>query len=263
MLPAQRRAQDRMEEQAMCKSLIAAVACVAAIALGAETEGNAEAADPPTITVSGTGKISAAPDLAEISLGVLTHGPTARQALAANSEAMAALLETIKQQGVAAKDVQTTQIQIAPQYSQPRPGQPQPNDGEFVPRVVGYRVVNTVQVTARDISRLGTLLDAVVSAGANQMYGISFHIDQADKLLDEARKRAMADAKRKAELLAGEAGVVLGAPRSIQESGGPAPQPRMFMAGAMSARGAAVPVAAGEQELSVSVQVVYELKLPK
>jgi uncharacterized protein YggE len=250
----------------MCKSLIALAACAAAVVYGsAETKAHAddEDKDPPTVSVTGTGKISAAPDLAEINVGVITHASTARQALAANSEAMAALLETVKEHGVAAKDVQTTQIQISPQYSQPRP--PRGGDqAEFVPRVVGYQVTNSVQLTARDISRLGALLDAVVQAGANQMHGISFRVDHPEKLLDEARKRAMADARHKAELLAGEAGVVLGPPRRIHETGGTVPPPRvMYGAAPRMMAEAAVPVQAGEQELAVSVQVVYTIRKPR
>jgi hypothetical protein len=213
--------------------------------------------------VTGTGKISAAPDIAEISMGVLTHGNTAREALAANNEAMASLIETLKQRGVAAKDVQTTQIQVNPQYSQPQPNQ-NPQGGEFIPRVVGYRVANMVHVTARDISKVGQVLDAVVQAGANQMHGISFKVDKPEKLLDEARKQAMADAKHKADLLAGEAGMVVGHPKSISEGGGaPPPQPVMFAARAMAAAAPSVPVSAGEQELAISVHVVYEILPPK
>jgi hypothetical protein len=250
----------------MRKPLIVLAACALALVLGAP-RGEASADDddePPTIRVTGTGKISAAPDIAELNVGVVSHASTARQALAANSEAMTALLETIKQHGVAAKDMQTTQFQVMPEYSQPRPGAPAGGDNaEFVPRVVGYRVVTSVQVTARDISRLGALLDAVVQAGANQMYGISFRIDHPEKLLDEARKRAMADAKRKADLLAGEAGVVVGWPRRIEESSGTVPQPRMmYQPGARMAAAAPVPIAAGEQELSVTVHVAYDLKRP-
>jgi uncharacterized protein len=245
----------------MRNQMLAVVICATALALGGTTAmADDDDTPPPTISVSGTGKISAAPDRAEVSMGVLTQGNTAREALAANSEAMASLLETLKQRGIAAKDVQTTQISINPQYSQPRPGQ----QGDFVPRIVGYQVVNNVRVIERDISKLGTVLDAVVQAGANQMHGISFQINEPDKLLDEARKRAMADAKRKAELFAGEAGVVLGAPRTITESGGfmPPPQP-MYAGRAMMAAPSAVPVSGGEQELSVTVHVVYDLKSPK
>lgn len=191
----------------------------------------------------------------------MTHGRTAREALAANSEAMTSLLDTLKQHGVAAKDVQTTQIQVSPQYSQPQPRAPEA--GEFVPRVVGYQVTNMVQVTARDISKLGVLLDAVVQVGANQMQGIHFRIHEPEKLLDEARKRAMADAKHKAELLAGEARMVVGAPRIITEGGGSVPPQPMMSAPRMMMASAPVPVAGGEQELSVTVHVVYELHPPK
>lgn len=225
-----------------------------------------------TISVSGTGRVSAAPDVAEINLGVVNQGKTAREALSANNEAMAALHATLKERGVAAKDIQTTQINIQPQYSQPRPpgapsvpsNLPRPVEANepFVPKIIGYQVSNTVQVTARDLAKLGTLLDAVVQAGANQMHGISFRIDKPESILEQARKTAMADARRKAELLAGEAGVVLGPPIRIQESEGrtPSPQPR---ARTMAFAASAVPVAAGEQELSVTVDVVYRLRLPK
>lgn len=219
-----------------------------------------------TLSVSGTGKISAAPDIAEINVGVVTQAATARDALRANTEAMTALQNVLKESGIAVKDIQTTNISINPQYTQPRPNRPGQPQEEFVPRIAGYQVNNTVNITARDISKLGAVLDAVVQAGANQMHGISFRVDEADKLLDQARKRAMADAKRKAELLAGEAGVIVGTPITISESGGyqPPPQP-MYRARAMMMEAAAapVPVAAGEQELSITVNVVYELKTPK
>src|SRR5262249_21296435 len=153
------------------------------------------------------------------------------------------------------KDIQTTNISVNPRYSQPpapRPNQVQTN--EFVPRIVGYEVNNQVEITARDIGKLGVLLDAVVQAGANQMHNIRFRIDEPEKLMDQARRQAMADARRRAEQLAGEAGVVVGSPLSIQESGAlPPPSPRpMFGRSMMLAEAPApVPVAGGEQELSV------------
>jgi len=171
----------------------------------------------------------------------------------------------LKERGVAAKDVQTTQIQVNPQYSQPHPQPPGQPQAEFVPRILGYRVDNSVQVTSRKIPKLGELLDAFVQAGANQIHGIQFRVDEPEKLLDEARRRAMADARRKAELLAGEAGVVLGTPVSIQEEGASRPPPTPYaprMMGMMAAD-RSVPVAAGEQEMSVTVQVIYEIKAAK
>jgi uncharacterized protein YggE len=217
--------------------------------------------DRSTISVTGTGRVSAAPDVAEINLGVVTQAQTARDALRANNEAMARLIGLLKERGVAAKDIQTTNINVHPQYSQPPQPVPGRGQGEgFAPKIVGYNVNNTVQVTARNLEKLGELLDAVVQAGANQMNGISFRIDKPDQLLDQARKSAVADARRKAQMIADEAGVVLGRPVSITESGGgPPPQP-MFRGRMMMAAAEAVPVAGGEQELSLSVSVVYELK---
>jgi uncharacterized protein YggE len=219
----------------------------------------------PAISVSGTGTVAAVPDIAEVRVGVRSQAGTAQQALEANNRAMNALHEVLKERGVAAKDIQTTQVQVSPQYSQPQPNsRPQ---GEFVPRVVGYLVDNTVQVTARQVSKLGALLDALVQAGANQVHGISFRVDRPETLLDEARRRAMADAKRKGEILAGEAGVVLGPPLKIEMDEGPRP-PTPYPVGyagraMMMAAPAPMPVAAGEQELAVTVRVVYELKLAK
>jgi uncharacterized protein len=223
-----------------------------------------------TISVSGNGKISARPDIAEVTAGVVAHAPSAQYALAANNAAMSRLVATLKERGVAEKDIQTSQISITPEYSQPPPrvfsGSPpveQPQ-AEFVPRLVGYKVENNVRVTSRRIDQLGPLLDAVVQAGANQIYGIAFRVEHPDELLDEARKRAMRDAKHKGELLAGEAGVVLGSPMKIAEhqEGTPAFYAERIIAAAPM-RAAAMPVAPGEQELTVMVSVIYELKQAK
>lgn len=242
-------------------SKVVAVVVLWAAGTAAAQEHNMGSDPRPTVTVTGEGRISAAPDLAEITLGVLAEGATAGDALRNNNDSMAALQEALKQGGIAAKDIQTSNLSVQPRYSQPDPGRPQ--RGDFVPRIVAYTVSNNVQVKVRDLKKLGELLDKVVSAGANQMYGISFRIAEPRALLDEARKQAMADAKRKAEQLCGEAGMVLGPPIAIQESGGSAPpMPRPMMRG-MAMAAEAVPVAAGEEELGVTVQVVYSMKAPE
>ena len=217
----------------------------------------------PSLSVVGNGKVSAVPDVADIILGVVTQSTTAKDALNKNNAEMNALQTVLKERGIASKDIETTQIQISPVYSQPTPRQQ--GAEEFVPRVVGYRVVNAVEVTARDITKLGDLLDAVVQAGANQVNGITLRVDKPEALLDEARRRAMADAKRKAELIAGEAKVVLGLAQQIVESGAMSPRPYSLGAQApmMMMRSAPAPVAAGEQELSVSIQVSYAIMAPK
>ncbi len=242
---------------------ILGLAIVAAWPPAAIAQGFEERTPSPSLSVVGHGKVSAVPDVADINIGVVSQGPTAKEALRGNSEAMSTLHRVLKERGIAAKDVETTQIQVSPVYSHP---DPRKSGGEdFVPKVVGYRVTNSVEVTVREVAKLGEMLDAVVEAGANQVTGIAFRVDKPEQLLDQARKLAMADAKRKAELMAGEAGVVLGPARHIVEAGAMPPRPGMLGGGApqmMMARSAA-PVAAGEQELSVSVQVSYTIMPPK
>jgi uncharacterized protein YggE len=224
--------------------------------------------DRKTLSVSGQGKISAAPDVADINVGVVAEAQTARDALSANNQAMAALTDRLKQLGVAAKDIQTTNINLNPRYAQPARPQPgqvrQQQQEEFTPRIIGYTVTNSVRVIVRDLDKLGELLDAVVTAGANQMNGISFRVEQSEKLLDEARKQAVADARRKAEQLAGELGMVLGSPIQVVEAGGymPPPQPMMGRA-MMMAAAESVPVSPGEQELNVSVSIIFEISRPE
>jgi uncharacterized protein YggE len=225
---------------------------------------NEERSPKPYLSVIGHGKVTAVPDVADINIGVVTQGATAKDALRSNSDAMANLHKVLKERGVAEKDIETTQVQVSPVYSQPGPRQPTQTE-EFVPKVAGYRVVNTIDVTARDVHKLGDMLDAVVHAGANQVNGISFRVEKAEELLDEARRRAMADAKRKAILLAGEAGVVLGPARQIVESGSSPPRPTYLGAPMFQQTSprSAPPVAAGEQELAVSIQVSYAIMPPK
>ncbi len=217
-----------------------------------------------SLSVIGHGKVAAMPDVADINLGIVTEAATAKDALRINSEAMTTLHKALEAKGVAPKDIETTQIQVSPIYSQPTPGA-QPRGGEFVPKVVGYRVVNAVEVTARQIGKLGELLDNLVEAGANQVNGISFRVEKAEQLMDEARKRAVADAKRKAELLATETKVVLGPARMITEAGSSPLRPNYLGGPAYSTMSprSAPPVAAGEQELSVSIQISYSIMPPK
>jgi uncharacterized protein YggE len=215
--------------------------------------------------VLGHGKVAAVPDVADINVGVVSQDLTAKDALRKNSEDMERLHKVLKDRGIAAKDIETKQIQVSPVYSHPDPRRPVLPGEDFVPKVVGYRVTNAVEVTVRDVHKLGDMLDAVVGAGANQVTGIAFRVEKGEQLLDQARRLAMADAKRKAELLAGEAGVVLGPARQICEAGATPPRP-LFLGStapqAMMARSAA-PVAPGEQDLAVSIQVCYTILPPK
>ena len=182
---------------------------------------------------------------------------TAAQALADNSASMNALFTVIKAQGVEEKDLRTSNLSVQPQYSQPQPGA----RGEFVPRVVGYQVTNTVHVRVRQIDRLGAMLDILIQNGANQVYGISFDVDKAEEFLDKVRGAAVADARRRASLYCSGDKVKPGAVIHIEESQeGNFPQP-MFDRGmrAMAAASPA-PVAGGESTLSVKVKVVFQLE---
>jgi uncharacterized protein len=202
-----------------------------------------------TVTVAGSGTVSAAPDQAEITTGVVTQAPTAAQALAVNSQAMERLLQALGGLGIAPRDIQTTNISVSPQRRPPKEGQ--------APEITGYEVTNQVRVKVRDLTRLGRVLDQQVGQGANLVYGIHFGLQEPNPLLDEARKRAMADARRKAELYAAAAGLKVGRVLAIQEAGVTPPRPEPTSRMTMSA---AVPVAPGEQEIQASVTVTFTLE---
>jgi uncharacterized protein len=230
------------------KRRIAVSAAIAATLLAAPAL--AQTALPPMITVSGEATVSVAPDQAQIEAGVASEAKTAREASEANNAAMSKVLLALKGAGIAEKDYQTSRLSLQPQYAPNRSG-PSP--------VVGYRASNRVTVRVRDVARLASVIDVLVSAGANDIGGINFMVSNASKLLDETRERAVADARRKAEIYARAAGVTLGAPLSISEEG--APGPVLYRAKVASA-GMAVsaPVAQGEETLQVNVSVSWAIK---
>lgn len=205
-----------------------------------------------TVSVSAQGRVSAAPDRASISTGVQTEADTAREAMARNTAAMSKLIDGLKALGIAAKDIQTTAIQVNPRYTNPRDGKP--------PVINGYTALNQVRIVVVDIKKIGEVLDAALTLGANQMGGIGFEVSTAETLKDDARKAAMVNARRRAELYAAAAGATLGQVLSIAEDvrmAGPAPY-----AGRMKSMAAAqdVPVEAGSVDLETTVHVTWSLK---
>jgi uncharacterized protein YggE len=227
---------------------VCAAALVLLIAIAPRAGGAAE--EPPSITVTGSAAISARPDLAEVTAGVVTQSATAAQALAENSAAMTRVLGAVAGLGIPERDVQTSSVTVSPQRAPPRAGSPQPG------AVVGYEVSNQVRVRVRDFSVLGRLLDTVVGQGANALGGIAFAIADPTALLQQARARAMADAEQKARVYATAAGVKLGRVRFIRDATAGPPRPmaaRVMMA-------APVPVAPGEQEVEASVSVTYAIE---
>lgn len=211
----------------------------------------AQTAVPRTLTMAGQGEMRAAPDTVTLSAGVTSEAPTAAAALAANTNRMQGVFAALKKMGIADKNMQTANFSVSPQYTNGANNQP--------PRVTGYQVRNQVQVRLEDVSKLGSALDALVSAGANEMNGIDFAIRDTAPLLTEARAQAVANAKAKAETYAKAAGVTLGAILSISESENQGPRPVFAMA--MQARAdKAVPVAAGEESVTAQVSIVWEIR---
>jgi uncharacterized protein YggE len=199
-----------------------------------------------TVTVTGAATISVAPDTSIIRIGVTSQGKTAHEASVANAKRMSAVLATIKDAGIADKDVRTSRLSLQPQYDPNKAG---------AARLLGFQVTNQVTVKIRDIDTLPSILDRAIAAGANEMSGIEFLVSSQSKLLDQVRDEAIADAHRKAEIYAHAAGVKVGHVVSITEGGGGAPRPVAMQA----MRASAVPVAPGEQTLRAQVTVSYEL----
>ena len=211
------------------------------------------------ISISGTGEVAAAPDMAFVNSGVTSQGATAAEALAANTAAMNELIATLKAAGIEARDIQTSGFSVSPNYvySDARDA----NGYQLPPKVSGYQVYNTVNVRVRDLATLGAVLDKAVTVGANTINGVSFSVADPAPLFDEARKLAFANAKQKAELYAEVAGEKLGDIESISESQSyNQPQPQMMRAVADSAASAPVPIESGELSFSIDVQVAWELE---
>ncbi|WP_024514829.1 SIMPL domain-containing protein [Bradyrhizobium sp. Tv2a-2] len=207
---------------------------------------------PPAISVTGEASVSVSPDLALLDAGVASDGKTAREASDANNTAMAKVLAALKTAGIEDKDVQTSRLSLQPQYAPNRSG---PS------AITGYRASNRVTVKLHDVSKVASTIDALVGAGANDIGNVNFTVSKASELLDQARDKAFADARRKAEIYARAAGVTLGTPLSIAEEGAPTPMFRAKMLGAAPmAMAAPTPIAQGEETLSVTVAVSWGIK---
>ncbi len=247
------------------KSAFLATLALAAMAVPAIAEAQqagpapSMAAGSTLLTVSAEGRSARKPDLALFSAGVTSSGKTAGEALSANSADMTRVIAALRRAGIADKDIQTSQISLNPVYAQQRPR----TDGTMEPEqplIVGYQVTNTVSVRQRKLGEFGAVIDTLVSAGANQVNGPSFQIDNPDEALDEARTEAVAKARLRANLYARAAGLKVLRILSISETSGYAPQPNVMYSRAMAAdAGGAPPVAAGEVALNASVTVQFEL----
>ena len=232
-----------MEKITMKSAALAALFLAAAL-----IPAQAQTVPSRTLTMTGQGEVRAAPDSVTLSAGVTSQGATAAAALAANTNRMQGVFAALKKLGIADKDMQTSNFSVSPMMSDGANNQP--------PRVTGYQVNNQVRVRLDDVTRLGAALDALVTAGANQINGVDFTIKDPAPLLTEARGDAVADARAKAETYAKAAGVSLGPILSITENENPAPRP-MYAPMAMLAK--SVPVAAGEESVTAQVSIVWEI----
>jgi uncharacterized protein len=223
-------------------------ALVVATAAVLATPAVAQPVPPAAISVTGEASVSVPPDLAQVDGGVTSDGKTAREASDANNAAMGKVLLALKGAGIDEKDYQTSRLSLQPQYA--------PNRSGSSP-VVGYRASNRVTIRVRDITKVANVIDVLVGAGANEVGGINFMVSQASKLLDDAREKAVAEARRKADIYAKAAGVTLGEPLSISEEGSSVPVYRGKMAAPMAA---GAQVAQGEETLSVTVSVTWAIK---
>ncbi len=210
-----------------------------------------------TISVSGTGHVSLTPDRYTFSATVQTMAPAVEEAVNDNNQKVAAVIAALKAAGAKAEEIQTSNFSIYPQqdYSQQQQGKP--------PRVIGYQVANSINVTRKQVSDAGRLLQAAISAGVNQTSGLSFSVSDPSRGRDEGLRAAFAEARSKASLFATAAGRTLGPAIAINEIGSMQPQPRPMMArNVMAAQvvSAEVPVESGATELTFTVSVVFAMK---
>jgi uncharacterized protein len=221
-------------------------ACSASIQLG-QTQ-------PRTISVNGNAQVILAPDIAYVSIGVHSEAKTAAEAVASNNAQTQAVIDAIKAQGVDEKDIQTTNFSV---YQQEKFSPSGESLGTF------FMADNTVYVTMHDITKIGDILDAAISAGANNIYGITFDVQNKEAALASGRDQAMADAQAQAEQLAKAAGATLGDVQNISYySSAPSPiyYDNKVAAPAAVGGGGSVPISTGQLTLTVSVSVVYGLK---
>jgi uncharacterized protein len=205
----------------------------------------------PMIVVSAEGRVATVPDIATVSAGVTTEGTTAAEALTANTEQMQKVMDLLVGAGIESGDMQTSNLNISPIWDNSK------FNSLGQPAISGYQATNMLTVQVRDLDKLGGVLDQVVSNGANQLNGLMFGLSEPDPAMDEARQLAVAEALRRAKLLASASGVTVGPILSITEGGGYSdPQP-MFRR--MAAENAPVPVAAGEVGTVATVTITFAI----
>ena len=205
----------------------------------------------PTISVTGTGHVRVAPEVADLRLGVTLTARTVAEARAANATTMQAILASLRAAGVADRDIQTANLALSPVYDYSKNTQP--------PKLVGYSHANTVAVTIRDLAQIAGAVDGALEAGATSLDGLSFRVEDSSAARTEARIAAVAEARGKAETLAEAAGVAIAGVLEIAEVEGGVPIPMPHVRQMAMAAEAATPIEGGENEISVTVAVTYRI----
>jgi uncharacterized protein YggE len=238
-------------------------ALIGALMLGAaalSTPAAAQQAPSITQTIAGTrlditatGEVTRVPDVAIITAGVVTRSATASGAIQDAANRMQRVLAALKSAGVEDRDIQTSSVNLNPEYRYPENQSPQ---------LTGYSATNQLTIRFRDIRNSGKILDALVGQGANQINGPTLTIDKPEAALDEARAKAIAEARSRAELYARSLGMRVARVVSVSEGGGsfPVPPPMPMYARAEAAQAADTKIVPGEQKLQVSLAVTFELQ---
>ncbi|MDI7774301.1 SIMPL domain-containing protein [Asticcacaulis sp. EMRT-3] len=205
---------------------------------------------PTTLRLTATGEESAAPDMATVTFAVVTQGATASSAMQDNNVRMNAVMAALKKAGIEARDIQTSSLNLNPQYDY--------KDGQ-APKLTGYQAQDQITVRVNDTARTGPVVDAVIGAGINQINSIDFGLKDDSVLRDQARKDAVANLRQRAQLYADATGMKLGRLLTLEEGSTSTitpPRPMMMMKAASDS----TPVASGELQLSVQVSATYELQ---
>ena len=261
------------------KSLFA-FACFASVAAAAAAQTTPSVQISPLgpssalLSLSAEGRSNRTPDLAVFSAGVVTNGVTAAEALGANSRQMDRVVAALKRSGIADRDIQTSAISLSPRWSNPEADaqriaretrQPYVPATE-PPRIIGYEARNSVQVRVRRLGEMGKIIDTLVAAGANEVNGPSFTLDDQNAALDEARAEAVSVGRERAELYARAAGMRVVRLLSMSEGGGYYPVQQIFVTASRGERGGPpppppppAPVSPGELTLGVSLSMQFEI----
>lgn len=205
---------------------------------------------PGRLSLTATGEVNIRPDMATVQSGVVTEARSAAEALSANSQAMNGVFTALEEAGIARQDIQTSNLQINPVWSNYSEGTER--------RITGYQATNTVTARVDELDSLGATIDALVSSGANQIQGVTFGVDDDSDARRQARLNAVAELQEIASLYAGALGIELGGLLEFSESGGFRPQPVSSFA-RMESMDASTPVAAGQLTISVTINGVYEI----